>query len=116
MDLAVAISMAKPLGLLSGIAKVVDSVDVFRDYLGVFSPDSYASSRFGITGSVLMTFLFMHPKKIGEFEWDLNSWSDDDVLEWKKSHLANCNMTAVAVCTANANLPSVLMSLCRVPL
>jgi hypothetical protein len=49
-----------------------------------------------------MTLLFMHPLKLGEFEWDLNSWSDKDILQWKKAHLAACNMTAIAVGTVGA--------------
>jgi hypothetical protein len=36
---------------------------------------------------------------LGEFEWDLNSWSDDDIIQWKSAHLAACNMTAIAVCS-----------------
>jgi hypothetical protein len=86
----------------AGIASLVRSKNAFRDYLGVFRKDSYSYHRFGTWGSVLMTLLFMHPLKLGEFEWDLNSWSDKDILQWKKAHLAACNMTAIAVGTVGA--------------
>jgi hypothetical protein len=45
-----------------------------------------------------MTMLFMHPRTLGEFEWDLNSWNDPDILAWKASYLSSCNITSVAVC------------------
>jgi hypothetical protein len=77
----------------------VRASNAFLDYLRVFRKDSYSSRRCGRWGSIFMTLTFVHPRMLGEFEWDLNSWSDDDIIQWKSAHLAACNMTAIAVCS-----------------
>lgn len=78
--------------------------NAFLDYLREFGKDSYSSRRYGRWGSLFMTLTFMHPRKLGEFEWDLNSWSDEDIVQWKSAHLAACNMTAIAVCIISTKL------------
>lgn len=72
--------------------------NVLQTFLYGFHADSYSSRRFGRYGAGLMTVLFMHPRTLGEFEWDLNSWNDPDLLAWKASYLSSCNITSVAVC------------------
>jgi hypothetical protein len=54
--------------------------NVVQAFLYGFGADSYSSQRFGRYGAGLMTILMMHPRTLGEFEWDLNSWNDPDLL------------------------------------
>src|SRR2546429_8767120 len=78
--------------------------NVLQTFFYGFGADSYSSRRFGTYGAGLMTILFMHPRSLGEFEWDLNSWNDPDLLAWKASYLSSCNITSVAVCPQSAGL------------
>lgn len=81
-----------------GISQLLAAIqNVTSNYVFVFRSDSYTSQRFGRIGAVLMTLLFMHPRSLGEFEWDLNSWNDADLLAWKASYLNSCNIISVAV-------------------
>ena len=80
------------LGPLAGAIQ-----NVLQTFLYGFGADSYSSRRYGRYGAGVMTILFMHPRTLGEFEWDLNSWNDPDILAWKASYLSSCNVTSVAV-------------------
>jgi hypothetical protein len=75
--------------------------NVVETFLYGFGADSYSSRRYGRYGAGLMTIFFMHPRTLGEFEWDLNSWNDPDLLAWKASYLSSCNITSVAVSFKN---------------
>jgi hypothetical protein len=71
--------------------------NVAETFVYGFGADSYSSRRYGRYGAGLLTIFFMHPRTLGEFEWDLNSWNDPDLLAWKASYLSSCNITSVAV-------------------
>ncbi len=86
---------------LSVVVAIIDFSNAVKNvtevFLYTFRSDSYGSKRFGRYGAGIMTLLFMHPKTLGEFEWDLNSWNDSDIVAWKDSYLSSCNVVSVAV-------------------
>ena len=59
---------------------------------------AYRRARFG---SILGTWLFLsgviNTDHLQQRHWDINSWTDPEVLNWKNAHLASCNAIAVAV-------------------
>jgi len=85
-------------GTAIAIVVLVEScLRLVQDVSYRFAVDSYASRRFGQVPAFLMSVAFMHPTTLGEFEWDLNTWSDKEIIDWKNSHLAGCQSTTIAV-------------------
>lgn len=63
----------------------------------------YRSRRFGfVLGSFLYLGRIVNTDALQQNHWDINSWTDPEVLNWKASHLASCNAIAVAVCICRA--------------
>ena len=63
----------------------------------------YRNGRFGfVWGSFLYLGRIVNTDALQQNHWDINSWSDSEVLSWKASHLASCNAIAVAVCIRRA--------------
>ena len=69
----------------------------------------YRRQRFGLFwGTVLHLTKILDTDMLQQKHWDINSWSDAEVLNWKASHLASCNAISVAVC-----IPQPFTLLCR---
>jgi hypothetical protein len=96
-----------PFFILRNIAGIIEPAAIIslvgsgfrlvQDVSYRFAADSYASRRFGRVPALLMSVAFMHPTTLGEFEWYLNTWSEKEIIDWKNSHLAGCQSTAIAV-------------------
>jgi hypothetical protein len=61
----------------------------------------YAACRFGHWGTVGAIAAMLLPV-VGDGDlqrshWNINTWSDQEILDWKTSHLSQCNAIAVAV-------------------
>lgn len=84
------------IGLVAGLVPLAVNV-----YLVAFGAGSdYRTRRFG-----RWTGFFVHlcpgivdTDALKEAHLDINTWTDDEVLAWKASHLTSCNAIAVAVC------------------
>ncbi|EXJ92015.1 hypothetical protein A1O3_00565 [Capronia epimyces CBS 606.96] len=65
----------------------------------VFSHGSaYRTQRFGfIWGTILYVSALVDTDTLQQKHWDINFWTDAEVIAWKKSHLAFCNAITVAV-------------------
>lgn len=76
----------------------------------------YRSARFDlIPGAFLYLGRIVDTDALQQYHWDINSWTDPEVLSWKTSHLASCNATAVAVCIRRAlQQPDCSLGRCRV--
>jgi len=58
----------------------------------------YRSRRFGVIwGTILYLSLLVDTDTLQQRHWDINFWTDTEVIAWKNSHLAFCNAIVVAV-------------------
>jgi hypothetical protein len=58
----------------------------------------YRQIRFGLwKGELLRASRLIDSDALQQRHWDLNTWKDEEVQQWKDSHLASCNAISVAV-------------------
>ncbi|KAI1614902.1 hypothetical protein EDD37DRAFT_403940 [Exophiala viscosa] len=58
---------------------------------------NYRSQRFGsIWGDFLFLSSLVNTDALQDTQWNINMWTDEEVLAWKESHLASSNAIAVA--------------------
>jgi hypothetical protein len=58
----------------------------------------YRIQRFGrLLGTALYAFRLVDTDALQRSHWDINFWTDAEVLAWKNSHIEACNAIAVAV-------------------
>lgn len=90
------VTMLGIIGLLTALASIIiESV--------LSSGFWYRRVRFGSTwGAFLYAGRIINTDTLQQNHWDINSWTDPEVLTWKASHLASCNAIAVAVCICRA--------------
>lgn len=84
------------LGLVTGILPAVLRLVTSPGY-------QYRLRRFGfVWGTYLYLGGIVNTDALQQNHWNINSWTDPEVLQWKASHLASCNAIAVAVCIFQA--------------
>lgn len=67
------------------------------------TPGDYEQARFSFWWSIAITLCrrqLIDTRDLQRLHWDLNTWEDEEVQQWKNSHLASCNSIAVAVSVA----------------
>jgi hypothetical protein len=92
--------MAELLGLVSNVVQFADLATrvVGRAVaLTAAAGVKYRRARFGIFGDVLYAAGWVDTDALQELHWNINIWTDAEVMAWKASHLATCNAIAVAV-------------------
>jgi len=60
----------------------------------------YSRRRFGFFERMLFVAC-QDASYVEKFHVRINLWSDEEILEWKKSLITNCNSISVAVCSYN---------------
>lgn len=64
----------------------------------VAAGSGYRGKRFGpFWGIVLYAVPVINTDELQRMHWKLNTWTDEEVLRWKDSHLSSCGAIAVAV-------------------
>ena len=64
----------------------------------------YRSNRFGRElGTILYATDLLDTDAVQQMHWDLNAWSDEEVLRWRDSQLASANAIAVAVSSLSSH-------------
>lgn len=66
-------------------------------------PGLYERARFSFWSCIVITLCqreLINTRDLQRLHWDLNTWKDEEVQQWKNSHLASCNSIAVAVRTS----------------
>jgi hypothetical protein len=58
---------------------------------------NYRQQRFGSTGFLLQFLRLIDIQEVRNMHWNINTWKDEEVKEWKTSYMANCNAIGVAV-------------------
>ena len=79
---------------MSSVFKGAAKVAVYVNNAGT----TYREARFGAWGWWLYFFHLVDTDGAQENHWRINTWTDDEVIAWKNSYLANCNAITVAVC------------------
>lgn len=62
----------------------------------VSTEGSYAAVRFGTFGDALSGFGLLDTEEVRKTHWNINRWSDVEVLAWKTSYVTSCSAIAVA--------------------
>ena len=57
----------------------------------------YQYARFGIAGHVFGLLSLVHIGAVRRLHWNINTWTDGEVLTWKASYMASCGAIQVAV-------------------
>lgn len=60
----------------------------------------YEFARFGYWFCAVIVLChdrLINIRQLQRQHWDLNTWKDEEVQQWKNAHLASCNAIAVAV-------------------
>ena len=90
-----------PLSLTAGVFGLA----AFALQLVASSGYKYRSTRFGLLlGSSLTFTALVDTDALQQIHWDLNTWSDEEVLRWRDSQLASANAIAVAVSSLSERL------------
>ena len=58
---------------------------------------AYRKSRFGKFGPLVYFLALVDTDSLQELHWNINVWTDEEILNWKASHLSTSNAIAVAV-------------------
>lgn len=65
----------------------------------------YRHARFGwFGGYAVRCFRLVDAKALQEMHWNINTWTDEEVMNWKQSQLNVCNAIAVAVSSRTAEM------------
>ena len=73
---------------------------------------SYRHARFGVFGEFMYFLNLVDTDALQELHWNINVWTDEEILAWKASYLASCNAISVAVRSPSSSVAS--LTLCRV--
>ena len=85
------------------VLAVVPLVLAAANYL-TSSGYKYRSNRFGrVLGTILYATDLLDTDAVQQMHWDLNAWSDEEVLRWRDSQLASANAIAVAVSSISSH-------------
>jgi hypothetical protein len=56
----------------------------------------YRHARFGLAGNILYFTRLVDTERLQEMHWNINHWTNAEVLAWRDSYVATCNAVAVA--------------------
>ncbi|KIW10628.1 hypothetical protein PV08_11592 [Exophiala spinifera] len=56
----------------------------------------YESQRWGFRGRILGLFRLVDTNAARQLHWNINTWTDDEVMAWKQSCISNCTAIQVA--------------------
>lgn len=86
-----------PASAFSAATRLVQAAETALRW-GFIKGHQYREDRFGFfTGNLLYYLRIVDTEAIQTTHWNINCWSDEEVLRWKQSHIASCNAIAVAV-------------------
>ena len=99
--------MADPLSSISLAVSLVVSVAQAADFarkvigqgltLAAAPGYEYRRTRFGTIGHLLYFSTVVDIDTLQEFHWNINTWTDEEVMTWKQSQLSTYSAIAVAV-------------------
>ena len=58
----------------------------------------YSRQRFGTKAYVLAFIPVVNFERLYDLHWNINVWTDEEVLSWRTSQMSTYNAIAVAVC------------------
>jgi hypothetical protein len=90
------------MGLRSKFSAYIETqFGFFKAYLKHKArPGEYEKARFSFWWCIVIALCrrqLVDTRDLKRLHWDLNTWKDEEVQQWKDSHLASCNSIAVAV-------------------
>lgn len=78
------------------VTKVVSTL--WRVALFIYGRDSYYErQRWGSWERLLGLTRIIDTKAVGQLHWNINTWTDDEVMAWKQSYISTCTAVQVAV-------------------
>jgi hypothetical protein len=80
------------LGLLEFSYKVITKSILFATSASA----QYRRARFGVAGDILYFMRLVDTDALQEMHWNINLWTDKEVLAWRDSYLATYNAVSVA--------------------
>jgi hypothetical protein len=57
----------------------------------------YHRNRFGWIGRAFASVGLLDLKGIQKIHWDINYWTNEEVMAWRKSYISNCSSVTIAV-------------------
>jgi len=72
--------------------KVVTKSILFATSAG----SQYRSARFGLAGDLLYFMRLVDTDRLQEMHWNINLWTDKEILAWRDSYVMTCNAVPVA--------------------
>jgi len=90
------------MGLGRKFSAFVEKIfEAFKAYVKKkVTPGDYELARFPFWWCIAITMCrgeLVDTRGLQRLHWNLNTWKDEEVQQWKNSHLASCNSIAVAV-------------------
>ncbi|KIW53446.1 hypothetical protein PV05_09020 [Exophiala xenobiotica] len=77
------------------VTKVVSTL--WRVALFIYGRNSYYErQRWGSWERLLGLTRIIDTKAVGQLHWDINTWTDDEVMAWKQSYISTCTAVTVA--------------------
>lgn len=64
----------------------------------------YRHARFGSAGHIVALLPLVDTRALRELHWNINTWTDEEVLMWKRSYMTSCNATQVVVSNSKSSL------------
>lgn len=88
-----------PSTFMQVMSVVVSTLRAVRSVLELPSTvgSQYRHARFGAIGDILYLFRIVNTDFLRDTHWNINFWTDAEVLAWKTSFVSTCNAIAVAV-------------------
>jgi hypothetical protein len=79
------------------ISRLANRLELFPDPI-FGKKQAYGSARFGpIRAFFIRFFTLINAGTVREAHWNINCWTDIEVMAWKSSYVSNCQAIAVAV-------------------
>lgn len=92
--------MVEPVAIRGIFEITLDIVQQIRSISGLDL--SYGSQRWGSLGHVLA--LLVDTRAVRQLHWNINTWTDEEVMSWKQSFISTCSAIQVAVRTPGSPL------------
>lgn len=84
------------IGLAASLSSIsADIFDFVQWTLGLDHP--YENQRWGSWGRVLSLLRLVDTRAVRQLHWNINTWTDEEVLSWKQSFMSTCSAIQVAV-------------------
>lgn len=86
------------MGLSVG-SSIKSVVQVAHGVIKFFLPTNlaYDRQRWGSRGYLLSLVRLVDTRAVRQLHWNINTWTDEEVMSWKQSYMSACSSIAVAV-------------------